>query len=110
MMILAHLALLALAISSSVPCPANSLCLLSKEKPLPGEHQKWVQIDCDVYYCPNIDVPAIDDTRYPYETFIDTGNGIKRGITYNKTCQDKTRILEHDEQSPPRFWCRKVQP
>ena len=23
---------------------------------------------------------------------------------------DKTRILEHDEQSPPQYWCRKVQP
>lgn len=26
------------------------------------------------------------------------------------TCADKTRILEHDEQDPPKYWCRKVQP
>lgn len=26
------------------------------------------------------------------------------------TCADKTRILEHDEQEPPKYWCRKVQP
>ena len=26
------------------------------------------------------------------------------------TCADKTRILEHDEQEPPKWWCRKVQP
>lgn len=25
-------------------------------------------------------------------------------------CTDKTRILEHDEQTPPKYWCRKVQP
>lgn len=26
------------------------------------------------------------------------------------TCADKSRILEHDESTPPRWWCRKVQP
>jgi hypothetical protein len=25
-------------------------------------------------------------------------------------CANKTRILEHDEQTPPKYWCRKVQP
>jgi hypothetical protein len=25
------------------------------------------------------------------------------------TCADKRRILEHDEQTPPKYWCRKVQ-
>ena len=26
------------------------------------------------------------------------------------SCAGKTRILEHDEQDPPKWWCRKVQP
>jgi hypothetical protein len=26
------------------------------------------------------------------------------------TCADKSRILEHDENDPPKYWCRKVQP
>ena len=26
------------------------------------------------------------------------------------TCADKTRILLHDEQTPPKFWCHRVQP
>ena len=26
------------------------------------------------------------------------------------TCSDRARILEHDEQTPPKYWCRKVQP
>jgi hypothetical protein len=25
------------------------------------------------------------------------------------TCADKTRILEHDEQTPPRYWCHAPQ-
>jgi hypothetical protein len=25
------------------------------------------------------------------------------------TCADPTRILEHDEQTPPKFWCHKPQ-
>ena len=25
-------------------------------------------------------------------------------------CDDKHRILEHDQQTPPKWWCRKVQP
>jgi len=29
---------------------------------------------------------------------------------YRWTCNDPTRILEHDEQDPPRWWCRKVKP
>jgi hypothetical protein len=28
----------------------------------------------------------------------------------HETCADKSRILEHDENSPPKYWCRKVQP
>lgn len=25
------------------------------------------------------------------------------------TCADKSRILEHSEENPPKYWCRKVQ-
>jgi len=25
-------------------------------------------------------------------------------------CDDKNRILEHDENNPPKYWCHKVQP
>lgn len=25
------------------------------------------------------------------------------------TCKNKARILDHDENSPPKYWCRKVQ-
>lgn len=27
---------------------------------------------------------------------------------YRLTCSDKSRILQHDEQAPPKFWCHKV--
>lgn len=59
-----------------------------------------------------IDVPAIQETRTikqepckPME--------IMCGNTFIKrewTCKDKTRILEHDEQDPPKYYCRRVQP
>lgn len=26
--------------------------------------------------------------------------------TYFWDCEDKTRILEHDQQNPPKYWCR----
>lgn len=28
---------------------------------------------------------------------------------WKRTCKDNHRILEHDEQTPPVYWCRKVQ-
>ena len=31
-------------------------------------------------------------------------------VAWVKRVADKTHILEHDEQSPPQYWCRKVQP
>jgi hypothetical protein len=30
-------------------------------------------------------------------------------LTPRNTCADKSRILQHDEQSPPKYWCHKPQ-
>jgi|ERR1035438_7242169 hypothetical protein len=31
-------------------------------------------------------------------------------LTVPPSCADRTRILAHDEQTPPKWWCRKAEP
>ena len=40
------------------------------------------------------------------ESKVEKGHCLKRV----QDCKDKTRILMHDEQEPPKYWCHKVQP
>lgn len=72
------------------------------------------------------DVPAIrQDYRYRYNEMQDmvwTSHGFdcsengkvvpcrtRIGVKYKWQCADKTRILEHDEQTPAKYYCRKPQ-
>lgn len=65
-----------------------------------------------------IDMPAIQETRkVPKDqcriATPATGVGIFTSCLPEEkvvTCAEKTRILEHDEQNPAKYWCRKVQP
>lgn len=68
-----------------------------------------------------IDVPAINksvvaqfDGDCGFRLCGPSGPTIKKGeaITHGEewTCADKSRILEHDEAEPPKYWCRKPQP
>ncbi len=67
----------------------------------------------------SIDVPAIGhyydaaiDCKLAMPTLPDsmvkTTKCTERKSKY--TCADKTRILLHDEQTPPKYYCHKVQP
>ena len=64
----------------------------------PWANQGWLP-----YYSEteSIDVPAIPG----FATDSDSVLG-----RYKWTCADKTRILLHDEQTPPQYWCHRVQP
>ena len=67
-----------------------------------------------------IDVPAIDVCKVSVEGWqvcpMDscwTGKSVENWIKcsgYKKGCADKTRILQHDEQTPAKYWCHRVQP
>jgi hypothetical protein len=80
-----------------------------------------------------IDVPAIlhNDTRFVYcgkggvsycdhgENFSDRSSETCESVDEVKvcggklgkrwTCLDKSRILLHDEQTPPKYWCHRVE-
>jgi hypothetical protein len=60
-----------------------------------------------------VDVPAVQKTQ---KVIVDcaafyNGDCVKPKTTRKlvTTCADKSRILEHDENSPPKYWCRKVE-
>lgn len=63
-----------------------------------------VGIEPKIPPCPPAEAPDVPAVEVKEEYF-DTG----RGTSYRAqtTCSDKTRILQHDEQTPPKFWCRK---
>jgi hypothetical protein len=76
---------------------------------------------CPWLYEPNpepIDVPAIHSAMTEYELSLcreianqhtkDTAAECKKALQ-RWTCADKTRIVMHDEQEPPVYWCHKVQ-
>jgi hypothetical protein len=56
-----------------------------------------------------IDVPAVNCSSERTPCSAPDINGIITCRT-GPACIDQTRILEHDEQNPPKWWCRKVQP
>jgi hypothetical protein len=51
-----------------------------------------------------VDVPAVQVGYYDPPECRET-----KCIHVKQTCADKSRILEHDENSPPKYWCRKVE-
>lgn len=51
-----------------------------------------------------IDVPAVQGCYFP-EGVISECLGKLEWV-----CRDRTRILQHDEQQPPTYWCHKPQP
>jgi hypothetical protein len=62
-----------------------------------------------------IDVPAIsartDKVCVQYSILQWDGNQCDKYEDRKRwTCADPNRVLEHDENTPPKFWCRKVQP
>jgi hypothetical protein len=92
------------------PAPAN-----------PGPGLKSYSICASALCEPEpIDVPAIQETRpdpiagvpcaAPSVSLTDCMTRSKDAIIQVTTCTDKARILQHDEDSPARWWCHRVQP
>lgn len=94
---------------------------------------KRMQEKCAIEHV--VDVPAVQEEVGPKHFFCEINAGSKTStvmwldmngmsehtdcgkdmhVTWTRdkqqTCADKSRILEHDENSPPKYWCRKVQP
>jgi len=62
----------------------------------------------DTELCEPIDVPAIEETE-PIVPPLEFSDGSKLTARTRRTCTDKTRILMHDEQDPPIWYCHKPQ-
>jgi hypothetical protein len=50
--------------------------------------------------------PECDGSHSPCDRAIITEDTATEKVT---TCADKSRILLHDENNPPKYWCHKVQ-
>ena len=55
---------------------------------------------------PPVDVPAIQQSTEKPKVFLQYPDGTWHPSS-EYTCADKTRILLHDEQNPPKWWCHK---
>lgn len=78
-------------------------------------HNTFIEADSDP-----LDVPAIQETRKtPADecrmvtptSAMDAMGTLTNCLPEYKvwTCAEKSRILEHDESTPAKYWCRKVQ-
>ncbi len=61
---------------------------------VPADYERYVVHHKGEYWGCGLDVCTASEDKYDYRP----------------TCADKSRILEHDENSPPKYWCRRVQP
>ena len=88
-------------------CAVGQWCVTPPKEPLdvPAIHIKGklraVPENCIVSSTPYFEWPSNLGPRPPDCQWINTSHW---------SCADPTRILEHDEQNPSRWWCRKVQP
>ena len=55
-----------------------------------------------------VDVLAIPNPL-TFETVCDWNVPCRTKSNRQWTCSDRTRILLHDEQTPPKYWCHKVE-
>ena len=89
----------------------DSVIMVSPPTPHPG--RLWREDCCGgVVPVESLDVPAIQETRHTkcISAYLWPGpacQGYEDEMV--TTCADKTRILEHDEATPAKWWCRKVQ-
>lgn len=67
-----------------------------------------------------IDVPAVagdwvdkgNDNGWCFAVYQQIESKVEKGRCFKRawTCRNPKRILQHDEQGPPKYWCHKVQP
>lgn len=68
---------------------------------VPAVAGKWTDGGVNDGHCASASVwPNIETSTY---------DNLQRCRNRAWRCTDKTRILQHDEQTPPKFWCHKPQ-